>query len=39
MLNPGDKIQYTQDAVDMVQLLSRFVFSPGPAGGTGAPKP
>lgn len=33
MLQPGAKIQYTQDAVDMVQLLSKFIFSPGAAGG------
>lgn len=38
MLNPGEKIQYTQDAVDMVQLLSRFIFATGSAGG-GTPKP
>lgn len=34
MLKPGEKIQYTQDAVDMVQLLSRFIFSAADSGGT-----
>ena len=38
MLKPGEKIQYTQDAVDMVQLLSRFIFATGSAGGDGASK-
>lgn len=33
MLKPGGKIQYTQDAVDMVQLLGKFIFSAG-SGGT-----
>lgn len=33
MLEPGAKIQYTQDAVDMVQLLSKFIFSAGSNGG------
>lgn len=35
MLKPGDKIRFTQDAVDMVQLLSKFIFS---AGGPAAQK-
>lgn len=32
MLKPGARIQYTQDAVDMMQLLSKFIFSAGQAG-------
>ena len=32
MLKPGGKIQYTQDAVDMVQLLGKFIFSAGDGG-------
>jgi len=32
MLKPGGKIQYTQDAVDMVQLLGKFIFSAGNGG-------
>ncbi len=35
ILKPGDKIRFTQDAVDMVQLLSKFIFS---AGGPAAQK-
>lgn len=31
MLQPGDRIEYTQDAVDLVQLLGRFIFSAGDA--------
>jgi phospholipid/cholesterol/gamma-HCH transport system substrate-binding protein len=33
MLKPGGRIQYTQDAIDLVQMLGRFVFSSGQAGG------
>ena len=29
MLKPGGRIQYTQDAVDLVQMLGKFVFSSG----------
>jgi phospholipid/cholesterol/gamma-HCH transport system substrate-binding protein len=29
MLKPGEKIQYTQDAVDIIQLLGKFIFSAG----------
>jgi phospholipid/cholesterol/gamma-HCH transport system substrate-binding protein len=32
MLKPGGRIQYTQDAVDMVQLLGKFIFSAGNGG-------
>ncbi|GHD62973.1 ATPase AAA [Thalassobaculum fulvum] len=32
MLKPGGRIQYTQDAVDMVQLLGKFIFSAGDGG-------
>lgn len=35
MIETGGKIRFTQDAVDMVQLLSKFIFS---AGGAAAPK-
>ncbi len=38
MLKPGEQIRYTQDAVDMIQLLSRFIFSAGPADGSAAAK-
>lgn len=36
MLEPGERIQYTQDAVDLIQLLGKFIFSAGEAGSTGA---
>lgn len=29
MLQPGERIAYTQDAVDLVQMLGKFVFSAG----------
>jgi len=29
-LPPGGRIQYTQDAVDLMQMLGRFIFSGGP---------
>jgi phospholipid/cholesterol/gamma-HCH transport system substrate-binding protein len=29
MLKPGERIQYTQDAVDIIQLLGKFIFSAG----------
>ena len=35
MLQAGERIEYTQDAVDFVQLLSRFMFSAG-GGSDGA---
>lgn len=35
-LKPGDRIQYTQDAVDLIQLLGKFMFSPGTQGTGGA---
>lgn len=38
-LKPGDRIQYTQDAVDMMQLLSKFIFSAGQAAGSGGAAP
>lgn len=41
MLSPGGRIQYTQDAVDMVQLLGKFIFATGStsgADGGGAPR-
>ena len=36
MLDAGGRIQFTQDAVDMIQLLSKFIFSAGQAGAAGA---
>jgi len=33
MLKPGEKIEYTQDAVDLMQMLGKFIFS---AGGSSA---
>lgn len=39
MLKPGAKIQYTQDAVDMMQLLSKFIFSAGQAGAAASGGP
>ena len=41
MLAPGGEIEYTQDSINLVDLLGRFIFS-GPNGsgsGTAAPKP
>lgn len=38
VLKPGERIRYTQDAVDLMQLLGRFIFAPGPAGGPPPPK-
>lgn len=32
LLKPGDRIEYTQDAVDLIQLLGKFMFSPGQQG-------
>jgi phospholipid/cholesterol/gamma-HCH transport system substrate-binding protein len=29
MLKPGDRVQYTQDAIDIIQLLGKFIFSAG----------
>ena len=38
MLPPGGQIEYTQDAVNLVDLLGRFIFSGGgAANGGGAP--
>lgn len=31
MMQPGDRIDYTQDAVDLIQLLGKFIFSAGEA--------
>ncbi|MEQ8587505.1 MAG: outer membrane lipid asymmetry maintenance protein MlaD [Thalassobaculaceae bacterium] len=37
MLQPGERIELTQDAVDFIQLLSRFMFQAGSsASGSGA---
>ncbi len=36
MIRSGGQIRFTQDAVDMVQLLSKFIFSAGQAGAAGA---
>jgi phospholipid/cholesterol/gamma-HCH transport system substrate-binding protein len=36
MLPPGGQIEYTQDAVNLVDLLGRFIFSGGGAGGGAA---
>jgi len=39
MLQPGERIELTQDAVDFVQMLSRFMFQAGSSGsssGSGA---
>jgi phospholipid/cholesterol/gamma-HCH transport system substrate-binding protein len=33
MIEPGGNIEYTQDSVDIVQLLGRFIFSVEKAGG------
>lgn len=38
MLKPGGRVQYTQDAVDLVQLLGKFIFSAGQAAGSTATK-
>jgi len=39
MLPPGGEIEYTQDAVNLVDLLGRFIFSGGgAASGGGAPQ-
>lgn len=35
MLEPGERIEFTQDAVDFIQLLSRFMFSAGDASDSG----
>ncbi|MCI0429411.1 MAG: outer membrane lipid asymmetry maintenance protein MlaD [Rhodospirillales bacterium] len=35
MLEPGGEIEYTQDAINLVDLLGRFIFSPpGPGSAT-----
>lgn len=40
MLQPGERIELTQDAVDFVQMLSRFMFQAGSSGsGSGASAP
>ena len=36
MIASGGQIRFTQDAVDMVQLLSKFIFSAWQAGAAGA---
>jgi phospholipid/cholesterol/gamma-HCH transport system substrate-binding protein len=37
MLQPGERIELTQDAVDFVQMLSRFMFQAGSSGsGSGS---
>jgi phospholipid/cholesterol/gamma-HCH transport system substrate-binding protein len=33
MIEPGGSIEYTQDSVDIVQLLGRFIFSVEKSGG------
>lgn len=33
MIEPGGNIEYTQDSVDIVQLLGRFIFSVEKSGG------
>ncbi|MFC7331853.1 outer membrane lipid asymmetry maintenance protein MlaD [Rhodocista pekingensis] len=33
LLNPGDRIQYTQSAVNLEDLLGRYIFSSGQGGG------
>lgn len=38
-LKPGGQIRYTQDAVDMMQLLSKFIFSAAQNGSGGGAKP
>ena len=35
-LEPGGEIEYTQDAVNLVDLLGRFIFSAGDKGKTGS---
>ncbi|MDA0340144.1 MAG: outer membrane lipid asymmetry maintenance protein MlaD [Proteobacteria bacterium] len=35
MIRPGESIEYTQDSVDIVQLLGRFIFSVEKAGDGG----
>lgn len=42
MLQPGERIELTQDAVDFIQMLSRFMFqagSSGPGSGSGGSAP
>jgi phospholipid/cholesterol/gamma-HCH transport system substrate-binding protein len=40
MLQPGERIELTQDAVDFIQMLSRFMFQAGSSGsGSAAPAP
>ena len=34
MLPPGGEIEYTQDAINLVDLLGRFIFSPPGSGST-----
>ena len=34
MLQPGERIELTQDAVDFVQMLSRFMFQAGSSGSS-----
>ena len=38
MIEPGGRISFTQDAVDMVQLLGKFIFSAGSGAGAAAPQ-
>lgn len=35
MLKPGERIELTQDAVDFIQLLSRFMFQAGSSSNAG----
>lgn len=35
MLKPGERIELTQDAVDFIQLLSRFMFQAGTSSNSG----
>lgn len=36
MLKPGARVEYTQDAVDLIQLLGKFIFTIGEAGAQGS---
>lgn len=39
MIEPGGEIQFTQDPINLGDLISRFVFSPGEKKEEGAPAP
>jgi phospholipid/cholesterol/gamma-HCH transport system substrate-binding protein len=36
MIKPGGQIENTQGSIDLIGLLGKFAFSPGPAGSPGA---